>query len=351
MAVGTWPAARFSKTLMGEIELMTWETDTAAPILKVRGLKKYFFIRRGLLQKTVAHLKAVDGVDFDINNGRTLGLVGESGCGKTTVARLLLHLLEADAGQILYKGHDLNTLTEREFKPLRKEIQIVFQDPYSSLNPRMTVGESIAEGVRLNSIIDRKDRRKQIDRLLDMVGMPAASADRYPHEFSGGQRQRVGIARALSVDPSLIICDEPVSALDVSIQAQIINLLKDLQEQLALSYLFISHDLNVVSYLCSRVCVMYKGKIVESAPAEALFDNPGHPYTRSLLASILEPGSAAAAGRPPEVTRSSGKLPEATEACGYRNRCQEQSSSCGQTGSEMIQVAPGHLVRCSQSGP
>jgi len=314
-------------------------------LLRVRGLKKYFPVRRGMLLKTVGHVKAVDGVDFDIRKGQTLGLVGESGCGKTTVARMILHLLAADAGEIRYKRQNLAALTERQFKPLRREIQIVFQDPYSSLNPRMTVGASIGEGVRIAGISDRTAHRKRIGRLLDMVGMPAASADRYPHEFSGGQRQRVGIARALSVNPSLIVCDEPVSALDVSIQAQIINLLKDLQEALGLSYLFISHDLNVVSYLCSRVCVMYKGRIVESAPAEALFDNPRHPYTHALLAAILEPGSDAAVTEPDETTAATPPA-GGPETCAYYALCPDRSEPCTAAAGTLVRVAPDHMVRC-----
>jgi len=319
------------------------------PLLQVRGLRKYFPIRRGMLQKTVSYLKAVDGVDFDIGQGQTLGLVGESGCGKTTVARLLLHLLQADAGEIRYKDQDLTHLTERQFKPLRREIQIVFQDPYSSLNPRMTVGASLGEGVRITGITDRAAYQKRIHQLLDMVGMPAASADRYPHEFSGGQRQRVGIARALSVDPSLIICDEPVSALDVSIQAQIINLLKDLQSELDLSYLFISHDLNVVSYLCSRVCVMYQGKIVESAPAADLFDRPQHPYTHALLASILDPASAGNdTGH--AAAAAAGQVPDSPTACEYYAHCPESTAQCSQSSGNLVRVAADHFVRCLGKG-
>lgn len=319
------------------------------PLLQVRGLRKYFPVRRGMLQKTVSYLKAVDGVDFDIGQGQTLGLVGESGCGKTTVARLLLHLLRADAGEIRYKNQNLAHLTERQFKPLRREIQIVFQDPYSSLNPRMTVGASLGEGVRIAGISDRATHQKRINQLLDMVGMPAASADRYPHEFSGGQRQRVGIARALSVDPSLIICDEPVSALDVSIQAQIINLLKDLQEELDLSYLFISHDLNVVSYLCSRVCVMYQGKIVESAPAADLFDQPRHPYTHALLASILEPGSPGGDTGQAAVD-AADRPPDSPAACAYYAHCPEGTAQCSQSSGKLVRVAADHFVRCLQKG-
>ena len=258
-------------------------------ILQVQDLRKYFPIRRGFFQKITGWVKAVESVSFQIEKGKTLGLVGESGCGKTTVARLILKLLEADEGQILFNGQDITQLDEKEMKPLRKEIQIIFQDPYGSLNPRMTVGQSIAEGLKIAGIQSRAEQEQRLETLLKMVGMSPASSDRFPHEFSGGQRQRIGIARALSVEPALIICDEPVSALDVSIQAQIINLLKDLQAQLALSYLFISHDLNVVGYLCDQVAVMYKGHIMEYAPADALFDHPFHPYTHLLLSAILMP--------------------------------------------------------------
>ena len=239
------------------------ETDRQN-ILKVENLKKYFPVRRGFFQKVSAWVKAVDGVDFTIEEGGSLGLVGESGCGKSTVARVILKLLEPDGGKLIFKGKDMAPLTPKEMRPLRKEMQIIFQDPYSSLNPRMTIGQSIDEGLRGMGLTKkmRTDRRNQ---LLEKVGISPRVADRYPHEFSGGQRQRVGVARALSVDPSLIICDEPVSALDVSIQAQIINLLKDLQQQFHLSYLFISHDLNVVGYFSDRIAVMYLGRIMEYA--------------------------------------------------------------------------------------
>ncbi|RJQ70961.1 MAG: ABC transporter ATP-binding protein [Desulfobacteraceae bacterium] len=255
-------------------------------LLQVRDLKKSFAVRRGFLQRSEGAVRAVDGVDLDILPHQTLGLVGESGCGKSTVARLILRLLYPDSGRIHFNGSEITDLNERAFKPLRKQMQMIFQDPYSSLNPRMTVAQSIGEGVRIAGIADKTAQRRQIERLLDMVGMPAESADRYPHEFSGGQRQRVGIARALSVSPRLILCDEPISALDVSIQAQIINLLKDLQDELGLSYLFISHDLNVVSYICDHVSVMYRGLIMESAPAQMLFDHPRHPYTLKLLSAV-----------------------------------------------------------------
>jgi ABC-type oligopeptide transport system ATPase subunit len=231
-------------------------TSNNSSVLQVEDLKKYFPIRRGFFQRVASWVRAVENVSFKIKGGETLGLVGESGCGKTTVARLILKLLEADKGKIIFAGQDITDLSESEMKPLRKEIQIIFQDPYGSLNPRMTVGQSIAEGLKIAGIDNRSEMQQRLEKLLKMVGMSPAAVDRFPHEFSGGQRQRIGIARALSVEPALIICDEPVSALDVSIQAQIINLLKDLQEQLNLSYLFITHDLNVVGYLCDMVAVM-----------------------------------------------------------------------------------------------
>ena len=246
-------------------------------ILQVDGLKKYFPIRRGFFQRVTGWVKAVENVSFQIPEGKTLGLVGESGCGKTTVARLILRLLQVDEGKILYRNQDISSLSEKEMKPFRKQIQIIFQDPYGSLNPRMTVGQTLAEGLQIAGNLQRNARSNQLEQLLKTVGMSPRSMDRYPHEFSGGQRQRIGIARALSVEPKLIICDEPVSALDVSIQAQIINLLKDLQDQLGLSYLFISHDLNVVGYLCHDVAVMYRGQIMEYSPADELFDHPYHP--------------------------------------------------------------------------
>jgi oligopeptide transport system ATP-binding protein len=317
-------------------------TATTTPLLTVKALKKYFPIRRGFLQRVGSHVRAVDGVDLDIQAHRTLGLVGESGCGKSTVARLIMRLLDPDGGTIQFDGREISALSEREFKPMRTRIQMIFQDPYSSLNPRMTVAQSIADGVRMAGIKEKSDQQKRIKALLEMVGMPAASAGRYPHEFSGGQRQRVGIARALSVSPQLVLCDEPISALDVSIQAQIINLLKDLQKELGLSYLFISHDLNVVSYICDHVCVMYNGRIVESAPAAELFDNPRHPYTLKLLSAVPE---SATVGWSPRVD---AELPKAVrpDGCTFAGQCQNHDPSCDKEAPVAVQVGNDHWVRC-----
>jgi ABC-type oligopeptide transport system ATPase subunit len=269
---------------------MTPPEAGAEPILSVAGLRKHFPVRRGFLQRPVGWVRAVQDVGFAIAPGRTLGLVGESGCGKTTVARLILNLLPADSGRVLFRGRDILNLGAAAMRPLRREIQIIFQDPYSALNPRMTVAQTLGEGLRMTGLRGRAERRARLEELLALVGMSPRALDRYPHEFSGGQRQRIGIARALSVGPSLIVCDEPVSALDVSIQAQIINLLKELQDRLGLSYLFISHDLNVVGYLCHEVAVMRAGRILEMASVEEIFEDPQHPYTRELLAAGLASG-------------------------------------------------------------
>lgn len=315
-------------------------------ILQLEGIKKRFPIRRGFFQRTVEWVSAVDDVSFAIGRGRTLGLVGESGCGKTTLGRIILNLLPADAGRILYKGQDIGGLSDREMMPLRKEIQIVFQDPYGSLNPRMTVGQSLYEGLRMIGIRKRQPAQERMEHLLQMAGMSPAAIDRYPHEFSGGQRQRIGIARALSVEPTLIVCDEPVSALDVSIQAQIINLLKDLQDQLGLSYLFISHDLNVVGYLCHHVAVMYRGQIMEYAPAVEIFENPRHPYTHVLLSAAPDPE----AGKRLTLEPVDGELPEAMtespEGCRFQMKCADTDERCRLLGGGLTKVGEEHYVRC-----
>lgn len=320
------------------------DVETYDTALTVRGLKKYFPVKRGFFKRVSGLVKAVDGVDFDIEKGRTLSLVGESGCGKTTVAKLILRLLESDQGRIIYKGSDIGVLSQKELRPYRKEIQIVFQDPYGSLNPRMTIGQTIEEGLRTTGTAKGK-RQARVGELLEMVGLSPDTAGRYPHEFSGGQRQRAGVARALSVEPALLICDEPVSALDVSIQAQIINLLADLQSSLGLSYLFISHDLNVVGYLSDAVAVMYLGHIVEYAPSEELFENPLHPYTLALLASVPEP----VPGKGLAERSLEGEVPSPLDpppGCKFQTRCPLVEKRCMKEEIPFYQAGEGHLVRC-----
>ena len=260
-----------------------------AELIRIDLLKKHFPVRRGLLRTVQAQVKAVDGVTFSIGEKETIGLVGESGCGKTTVGRTILKLLDPTAGSIEYKGQEITQLNSNQMRPLRRKLQIIFQDPYASLNPRMTVGKIIREGLDIHNIGEKSERDGLVSGVLERVGLPRNILDRYPHEFSGGQRQRVGIARALILNPEFIVCDEAISALDVSIQAQIINLLADLKEEYGIAYLFIAHDLSVVEHISDRVAVMYLGKIVELAKTSELFSNPLHPYTKALLSSVPKP--------------------------------------------------------------
>ncbi|RMH30455.1 MAG: ABC transporter ATP-binding protein [Planctomycetota bacterium] len=265
-------------------------SPTQTPLLVVEDLKTYFPIRSGLLQRVTDHFKAVDGVSFKVDRGETLGLVGESGCGKTTVGRTLLRLIPATGGRVIFNGHDVFRASGSELQKLRRDMQIVFQDPAGSLNPRMRIAAIVGEPLVIHGMVKDKDElRERVENLLVRCGMPKAAADRYPHEFSGGQRQRIGIARALALEPKFIVCDEPTSALDVSIQAQIINLLMDLQSEFGLSYLFISHDMAVIQHVCKRIAVMYKGKIVEEGSREEIINNPQHRYTQSLLSAVPEP--------------------------------------------------------------
>lgn len=314
-------------------------------LIEARGLKKYFPVRRGLLRRTAGYLKAVDGVSLRIERGKTLGVVGETGSGKTTLGRLLLRLLEADGGEVIFRGRDLFRMGGRELKLARRQMQIIFQDPYGSLNPRMRVGEIVAEGLVNFRVGTRREREVRVGELLETVGLSPESAALYPHEFSGGQRQRIGIARALALNPSFILCDEPVSSLDVSIQAQILNLLADLQEQFSLAYLIIAHDLSVVEHISDRVAVMYRGRIVEEAFRRDLYRQPAHPYTRALLASIPVPDPAA----PPPGPAPAGEGTEEEECssgCLFYPRCPRRENRCRSAVPALREIAPGHRAAC-----
>jgi oligopeptide transport system ATP-binding protein len=320
------------------------------PLLELAGLRKHFPVTGGVLLRTSGWIKAVDGVDLTILPGQTLGLVGESGCGKSTLGRLILRLQEPTEGSIRFEGQELCGLDEAAMFKYRSAIQIVFQDPFSSLNPRMKVGRILAEPLRLHHRLDAAQRGSEVARLLDSVGLPRSAMERYPHEFSGGQRQRIGIARALALKPRLIVCDEPVSALDVSIQAQILNLLQDLQERFALSYLFISHDLSVVRHVSDQIAVMYLGRIVEQASARSIFAAPRHPYTRSLLASAPVPDPRVKASSAP----LEGSVPSALRppfGCHFHTRCAYVQERCRvEPAPPLAPLLPGHLVRCWRAG-
>ena len=319
----------------------------ASTLVRVNDLKKYFPVTEGIgVQRTVAEVKAVDGVSFDIKKGETLGLVGESGCGKTTTGRCILQLEKPTAGSIVYDGIDMATLDRRGLSAVRQKIQVIFQDPYSSLNPRLKIGKIIAEPMRVHGIEPvAAERSKRVAELLTMCGLSPRMADRYPHEMSGGQRQRVGIARALSMRPEFIVCDEAVSALDVSIQAQVINLLEDLREELDLTYLFIAHDLSVVRHLCQRVAVMYLGKLVELAECDELFDNPMHPYTRALLQAVPIPDPTVEGKRDHQVIQ--GEVPSPMNpppGCVFHPRCALAIEGCSASTPEFREVTPGQWV-------
>lgn len=316
-------------------------------LLSVKNLTKYFPIRAGLLSRHVADVRAVDGVSFDISAGETLGLVGESGSGKTTIGRLILRLLESTSGEVDFDGRDVTKLSRTAIRKLRKEMQIIFQDPYASLNPRMNVGDIVSEPLRIHKIATGKAADARVQELLKLVGLQAYHANRYPHEFSGGQRQRVGIARALAVDPKFIVCDEPVSALDVSIQAQVINLLEDLQQQLGLTYLFIAHDLSVVRHISTRVAVMYVGKLAELADRDALYENPLHPYTQALLSAIPIPDPAIERRRKRIVL--TGDIPSPVNppsGCRFHTRCPVAFARCSVEEPKFAEYAPGHFAAC-----
>jgi oligopeptide transport system ATP-binding protein len=328
---------------------LTRAWTAADPLVEIRGLKTWFPVTAGVLQRTVAHVRAVDGVDLSIRQGETLGLVGESGCGKSTLGRTILRLVEPTVGDVLFKGQSLTRLSGSEMRRMRRELAMIFQDPFASLDPRQTVGEIVGEPLDIHGLAqNRRQRQERIQELLHVVGLNPNFANRYPHEFSGGQRQRIGIARALAVDPAFIVCDEPISALDVSIQAQIINLLERLQDQFNLTYLFIAHDLSVVKHISDRIAVMYLGRVVEVSGANELYRRPKHPYTTSLLSAIPIPD--------PRIERDrrriilSGDVPSPVNppsGCRFRTRCFKAQPRCAESEPPLDTVKlDGHEAAC-----
>jgi oligopeptide/dipeptide ABC transporter ATP-binding protein len=314
-------------------------------LLEVHDLKKYFPVKKGILSRTIGEVRAVDGISFTLERGETLGVVGESGCGKTTVGRSILRLIEPTSGQVFFNGQDLLRLRGEELRKMRASFQIIFQDPFSSLDPRMSVGEIISEPLRNHRSASRSEIKDRVAHLLNRVGLHPSQMGRYPHEFSGGQRQRIGIARALALNPLAIVCDEPVSALDVSIQAQVINLLVELQEEMNLSYLFIAHDLSVVEHISDRVAVMYLGRIVELASDQALYENPVHPYTQALLSAVPVPD--------PDIRKQriilEGDVPSPIHpptGCAFHPRCPAKRERCSRERPELVNLGNDHYVAC-----
>jgi oligopeptide/dipeptide ABC transporter ATP-binding protein len=327
---------------------------SSEPLLQVTDLTKHFPVRSsGLVRRTVGQVHAVDGVSFQVEAGRSLGLVGESGCGKSTTARLVARLLEPTGGSIRFDGQEIAHLDRRGMLPIRREIQMVFQDPYSSLNPRHTVGTIVGTPLRLHRVVPESQVRDRVGELLEVVGLNPEHYNRYPSEFSGGQRQRIGIARALALQPRLLVADEPVSALDVSIQAQVVNLLQDVQRRFGMAFLFIAHDLAVVRHVCSDVAVMYLGKIVEVADRDTLYDRPHHPYTQALLSAVPDVRQAANGGRRERI-RLAGEVPSAASppsGCRFRTRCWKAQEVCATQEPPLLQVGPSHRVACHFAGP
>jgi oligopeptide transport system ATP-binding protein len=318
-------------------------------LLKVENLVKHFPIMKGtLIQKQIGAVHAVDNVSFHIFEGETLGLVGESGCGKSTTGRAILQLHRPTSGSVWFEGKDLTKLKGEELRKMRRKMQMIFQDPYASLNPRMTVGEIIGEPLLIHGMVSNKnDAEKEVQKLLKLVGLNPSYTNRYPHEFSGGQRQRIGVARALSLNPSLIVCDEPISALDVSIQAQVVNLLEDLQQKFNLTYLFIAHDLSMVRHISTRVAVMYLGLLAELAPREELYKNPLHPYTQALLSAVPIPDPVAEEKRTRIILQGDVPSPvNPPSGCHFRTRCPLAATICAEVEPEFREVSPGHFVAC-----
>ncbi|RCK73536.1 MAG: Oligopeptide transport ATP-binding protein OppF [Anaerolineae bacterium] len=327
-------------------------TSSNGVLLSVRNLVKHFPITRGIIfQKQIGAVHAVDDISFDIHRGETLGLVGESGCGKSTTGRTILQLYRPTAGQVLFDGVDLVTLKGNELRKMRRRMQMIFQDPYASLNPRMTVGEIIGEPLLIHGVAKGKEIQERVERLLELVGLNPAFSNRYPHEFSGGQRQRIGVARALALQPDLIVCDEPISALDVSIQAQVVNLLEDLQHQFGLTYLFIAHDLSMVRHISDRVAVMYLGILVELADRNELYTNPLHPYTQALLSAVPIPDPFVEEKRRRIILEGDVPSPvNPPSGCRFRTRCKYARERCSEEKPEWREYQPGHFVACHFAG-
>ena len=318
-----------------------------APLIEVKNLKKYFPIRKGVLQREVARVHAVDDVSFAVNEGETIGLVGESGCGKSTLGRCIVRLLEPTEGDVVFQGRSIGKLGARSLRPLRRQMQMVFQDPYASLNPRKRVGTIVSDPLRIHRIGDRKERKKQVEELLEAVGLSPEHYNRFPHEFSGGQRQRIGVARALALRPKLVVADEPVSALDVSIQAQMINLLEELQDEFSLTYVFIAHDLGVVRHVSDRIAVMYLGRIMELSPAEELYERPIMPYTEALLSAVPIPDPDLSDQRERIVLEGDVPSPiNPPSGCRFHPRCRYATEICSQVDPPLADYGNGHLAAC-----